>query len=128
LWFAGSVDDVCLQAHLAAAAVGVLPSTHASEALGIAMIEYLAAGLPAVCTELGTGTTFVNRDGETGFVVPPRDEGALASALARLLADPGLRARMGQAGRRRAQEVFSLDAMMQGVGAAYAEALAGARP
>lgn len=121
--FAGALSDDDLRAHLAAASVGVLPSTHPSEALGIAMIEYLAAGLPVVCTELGTGTTFVNRDGVTGWVVPPRDPDALAGALRGLSSDAGLRARFGAAGRARAREVFSLEAMMRGVGAAYADAL-----
>lgn len=122
--FAGAVDDGSLRTHLAAADVGVLPSTHASEALGIAMIEYLAAGLPVICTELGTGTTFVNRDGETGLVVPPGDPDALAAALRRLMGDAALRAQFGGAGRARARDVFSLEAMMRQLDAAYAAALA----
>ena len=121
--FAGAVSDAELHDHLAAADLGVLPSTHPSEALGIAMIEYLAAGLPVVCTELGTGTTFVNRDGETGLVVPPGDPDALAGALRRLMADAPMRKRFGAAGRLRAREVFSLAAMMQGVGEAYEAAI-----
>lgn len=122
--FAGAVSDEVLQAHLQAASLGVLPSTHPSEALGIAMIEYLAAGLPVVCTELGTGTTFVNRDGVTGWVVPPHDADALAGALRGLMADAALRGRFGAAGRVRARELFSLPAMMSGVDEAYAQALA----
>ncbi len=122
--FAGAVSDDVLHSHLGAAEVGVLPSTHPSEALGIAMIEYLAAGLPVVCTELGTGTTFVNRDGETGLVVPPGDPDALAGALRRLMDDPVRRARFGAAGRERARTVFSRAAMMRGVDAAYAFACA----
>lgn len=122
--FTGAIDDRGLHAHLAAADVGVLPSTHPSEALGIAMIEYLAAGLPVVCTELGTGTTFVNRDGETGLVVPPGDPDALAGALRRLMSDAPLRATLGAAGRARARDVFSCEAMMREVEIAYAQALA----
>jgi glycosyltransferase involved in cell wall biosynthesis len=121
--FAGSISDDDLRTHLAAAAVGVLPSTHPSEALGLAQIEYLAAGLPSVCTELGTGTSFVNRDGETGFVVTPGDPAELAAALSRLLEDEALSRRMGDAGRARAQEVFSSDAMVRGYQAAYEEAI-----
>jgi rhamnosyl/mannosyltransferase len=122
--FTGAIGDADLLAHLEAASVAVLPSTHPSEALGIAMIEALAAGLPAVCTELGTGTTFVNRDGETGLVVPPGDAPALAAALARLMDDAGLRARLGEGARHRAQAVFSAEAMMRGVAQAYAFAAA----
>ncbi|HEY6867384.1 MAG TPA: glycosyltransferase, partial [Candidatus Eisenbacteria bacterium] len=122
--FAGDVSDAALLDHLAAADVGVMPSTLPSEAWGMAMVEMLAAGLPVVCTELGTGTTFVNRDGETGLVVPPGDARALAGALNRLLGDPALARRFGAAGKRRATELFSTGAMMRGVEAAYRRALA----
>ena len=126
--FAGEVSDDDLLAHLAAADVGVMPSTLPSEAWGMSMVEMLAAGVPAVCTELGTGTTFVNRDGETGLVVPPGDAPALAAALSRLLGDEALRARLAAGARARARARFSRQAMMAGVGAAYARArAAGAR-
>jgi rhamnosyl/mannosyltransferase len=121
--FTGTIDDSALALHLAAADVGVLPSTHPSEALGLALVEYLAAGIPAICTELGTGTTFVNQDGETGLVVPPGDHPALAAALRTLLADEGLRHRLGAAGRERARRVFSREAMVRGYLAAYREAI-----
>jgi len=121
--FAGALDDDALAQHLAAAAIGVLPSTFPSEAYGLAMIEYLAAGMPAVCTELGTGTTFVNADGVTGLVVPSGDAPALAVALESLLDDPGRRASMGEAGRARVRELFTVEAMMKGLDALYREAL-----
>lgn len=121
--FAGSVSDEDLRAHLAAAAIGVLPSTQPSEAFGLAMVEYLAAGLPAVCTELGTGTTYVNAPGETGLAVPPGDPGALAAALSTLVADSGLRMRFGAAGRHRVQERFTTRAMMSGLEALYEETI-----
>jgi BirA family biotin operon repressor/biotin-[acetyl-CoA-carboxylase] ligase len=61
-------------------------------------------------------------DGETGIVVPSRDPVALRSALQRLLADPGLRRSLGAAGRERARERFSWDAVTDATLAAYAEA------
>jgi rhamnosyl/mannosyltransferase len=122
--FAGEVSDDELLAHLAAADVGVMPSTLPSEAWGMSMVEMLAAGVPAVCTELGTGTTFVNRDGETGLVVPPGDAAALAGALNRVLCDKELRARLAAGARARARALFSREAMMAGVRDAYARALA----
>jgi rhamnosyl/mannosyltransferase len=121
--FAGTVSDDDLIAHLAAADVGVLPSTLPSEAWGMAMVEMMAAGLPVVCTELGTGTTFVNRDDETGLVVAPGDPVALAAAINRVLEDEALRARLGAGASRRAQALFSREAMMAGVRRAYARAL-----
>ena len=121
--FAGTVSDDDLLAHLAAADLGVLPSTRPSEAWGMAMVEMMAAGLPVVCTELGTGTTFVNRDGESGRVVPPGDPAALAAAINGLLADEALRRRLAAGARARAHALFSREAMMAGVGEAYARAL-----
>jgi rhamnosyl/mannosyltransferase len=122
--WAGAVSDDDLLAHLAAADLGVMPSTLPSEAWGMAMVEMMAAGLPVVCTELGTGTTFVNRDGETGLVVPPGDAGALAAALNRLIDDDSLRHRLGEGARHRARTLFSCEAMMAGVREAYARARA----
>ena len=78
----------------------------------------MAAGLPVVGTELGTGTSYVNRDGVTGRVVPPHDPEALTSAISGLLADPALRGRMGDAARARATE-FDLDLMVDRVLALY---------
>ncbi len=90
------------------------------------MVEMMAAGLPVVCTELGTGTTFVNRDGETGLVVRPGDPGALAAAINSLLGDEALRARLGAGATRRVHAQFSREAMMAGVRRAYARALGSA--
>ena len=123
--FAGSVSDEELRDHLAAAAIGLLPSTTWAEAFGLSMVESMAAGLPVICTELGTGTSFVNLHGETGLVVPPNDAPALATAIRQLLADPALRARMGRAGRDRVRALFTTEAMMRGVDALYDEALRG---
>lgn len=130
--FAGAVSDEDLRAHLAAAAVGVLPSIHPSEAFGLSMVEYLASGIPAICTELGTGTTFVNAEGETGLVVPPGDPAALAAAIDTLMRDPEARRRMGEGGRARVRELFTTGAMMRGLDGVYRETLdraaANARP
>jgi rhamnosyl/mannosyltransferase len=101
----------------------VLPSSQPSEAYGLAMVEYLAAGMPAVCTELGTGTTFVNPPGVTGLAVPPSDPGALARALTELVNDPERRAAYGAAGRQRARELFTTQAMMRGLEALYHETI-----
>ena len=121
--FAGAVSDEVLHDHLAGASIGLLPSSAPTEAFGLAMVEYMAAGLPAICTELGTGTSFVNQHGQTGLVVPPREASALVSAVRRLLADPELRASMGRAGRERVRQLFTTEAMMRGMDALSAEAL-----
>ena len=121
--FAGAVSDEELHDHLAAAGVGILPSSDAAEAFGLAMVEYMASGLPVVSTELGTGTSFVYQDGVTGLVVRAGDPAAVAEGLGRLLASREQRERMGQAGRARVREHFTTAAMMRGMDALYAAAI-----
>jgi len=118
----GEVPDADLPALYHLADLFVLPASHPSEAFGLVQVEAMAAGLPVVCTELGTGTSYVNQDGITGRVVPPRDPGALTSAISDLLADPALRARMGAAAQARATE-FDLDLMVDRVLALYTDLL-----
>jgi glycosyltransferase involved in cell wall biosynthesis len=90
---------------LAGADVFVLSSD--SEGLPMSVLEAMAARLPVVASAVG-GVPEAVRDGETGTLVPPRDSAALAEALRRLVADPALRDRLGEAGRRRVEREFSL--------------------
>ncbi len=99
----------------------VLPASHPSEAFGLVQVEAMAAGLPVVCTELGTGTTYVNIDGVTGSVVPPHDSAALAAAINALIADPARRLALGQAARERVHREFALDVMVKRVLGLYQE-------
>ncbi|RRR73860.1 MAG: glycosyltransferase [Candidatus Viridilinea halotolerans] len=119
----GDQPDAELAAFYHAADVFVLPSVERSEAFGIVQIEAQAAGLPIVCTELGTGTSYITQHGRTGIVVPPDDVPALARALRVLLANPELAQAMGAAGRVRAHAEFSLERMLDRVEAVYAEAV-----
>jgi rhamnosyl/mannosyltransferase len=121
--FAGPVSDEELPAYVAAADVGVLPSTRVNEVFGLSQIEMMASGVPMIATELGTGTSFVNQHGESGLIVKPDDPAALADALNLLLADPTLRRRLGDGARERAHRLFTVEAMMKGVDAAYRVAL-----
>ncbi len=77
------------------------------EPFGLVVIEAMASGKPVVATAPG-GPSETVVSGETGFLVPPSDASAMAQALEVLLADPQKRMSMGEAGRRRAHEVFSL--------------------
>ena len=121
--FIGDVADADLPALYASADIFVLPSNARSEAFGLVLLEAMAAGLPCVTTELGTGTSYIVQDGLTGLVVPPRDPAALAAALQRLLDDPPLRRQMGQAGRARLLAEFTVARMVERVMAVYAECL-----
>jgi glycosyltransferase involved in cell wall biosynthesis len=84
----------------------VLPSI-LPEPFGLVVIEAMASGKPVVATAPG-GPSETVVDGETGFLVPPSDASAIARVLEVLLADHQKRISMGDAGRRRAREVFSL--------------------
>jgi glycosyltransferase involved in cell wall biosynthesis len=76
-----------------------------AEGLPISIVEAMAAGKPVVSTRV-RGCEDAVSDGVTGLLVPPRDPRALADAMARLLDDPDLRQRFGQAGRRMAAERY----------------------
>jgi rhamnosyl/mannosyltransferase len=121
--FLGRVSDAELIALYHACDIFVLPSIHRSESWGAVQIEAMACGKPVVCTELGTGTSFVNVDGVTGRVVPPRDPAALATAINALLEDEATRQAMGARARERAQQEFSLETMVDRLLAIYAEVL-----
>jgi len=121
--FAGRVPDAQLPAYYGACDIFVLPASERSEAFGLVQLEAMHSGLPVISTELGTGTSFVNKHMESGLVVPPKDPNSLAQAANRLITDHTLRAQLAAGAQARAQE-FSVDHMMQGIYAAYTEALA----
>lgn len=119
--FLGDVSDVELPNLYASADIFVLPANSRAEAFGTVILEAMAAGLPCVTTELGTGTSYVVQHEQTGLVVPPRDSAALRAALQRLLGDPVLRRQMGAAGRARALAEFTPQQLLQRVQAVYEE-------
>lgn len=119
----GRVSDADLAAAYQQADVFVLPALNRAEAFGTVLVEAMLSGLPCVTTEVGSGTSWVVVDGQTGLVVPPGSARALAGALLRLQTDPDLRAHLGQAGRQRALEHFTTDAMLAGLRAVYHEVL-----
>jgi glycosyltransferase involved in cell wall biosynthesis len=89
-----------------------------AEALGISLLEAMEASLPVVAARHG-GIPEAVEDGVTGLLVPERDTEALAEALARLAADPPLRARLGAAGRALVESRFDLAACADRLRAAY---------
>ena len=103
---------------LQASDVLLLPSL--DEGLPTVLLEAMACGVPVVATDCG-GVSEAFTDGVEGFLVPPRDAGALADALARLWRDPELRARMGEAGRATATSRFTLERQLGEFLALYRE-------
>jgi len=95
-----------------------------SEGLSFAVLEAMACGLPVVATDVGGNRELV-ADGATGLLVPPRDPLSLASALGRLLAEPGLGLAMGARGRTEVERSYDLAAAARRYVELY-ESLAGA--
>ncbi len=106
VFFAGQVMDV--PQRLEASDVFVLASLW--EGFPRSILEAMRASLPVVCSEVG-GVREAVVEGETGWIVPPRDPEALAKALRTFWEDPALGQRQGQAGRKRYEAEFTFDAM-----------------
>jgi glycosyltransferase involved in cell wall biosynthesis len=104
----------------------IMVSASRQEGLPMAILEGMASGLPMVATRVGEVPTVV-RDGVTGFVVEPGDAGALAEAMAKLLGDPALRWRFGEAGRETIEAEYSAARMTAEYLRVYEEAIAEAR-
>lgn len=115
--FAGQVSDAEKVTLLKRCRALVLPSHLRSEAYGMVLVEASMFCKPIVSCEIGTGTSFVNLHGETGFVVPPESPAALAYAMNDLLNDEALAEKFGRAARRRYEAQFSGPAL----GKAYAQ-------
>ncbi len=92
------------------------------EGFGLAIVEAMAAGVPVVASNAG-GPAEIIEDGKSGFLIPPGDSSAIETALRSLLAEPELKIRIGQQGRRRAQERYDMKRVVQKVEEVYARAL-----
>ncbi len=83
--------------------------------------EVMAAGVPVVGPKTG-GISETVVDGETGLLVVPGDPAAFAEATARLVGDPALRLRLGEAGRARVRECYLIDRQVERLASIYDEA------
>lgn len=118
--FAGAQDDI--RSHLEKADIFWMPSER--EGLGIACLEAMASGLPVVATAVG-GLREAVSDEETGFLVPPGNAEAFASRTAALLSDFALCRSFGTNGRRRVENLFSLDSTVSHYHESYEDLVRG---
>ncbi len=123
--FLGEVSDedkICL---LRLSRGFVFPSHLRSEAFGMSLLEAAMCARPMVSCEIGTGTSFINLDGVTGWNVPPQQPDALREALHKLGDQPELATEMGAQARRRFEAVFTAQRMALAYRQAYGEVIAG---
>jgi glycosyltransferase involved in cell wall biosynthesis len=99
-------------------ATDVLAVTSDNEGTAVTAIEAQAAGVSVVTTRVG-GMQSVVRDGETGFVVAPTDEGRFADALQEILSQPQLAKKFGTGGAEVARRQFGLDRLVGEIASLY---------
>lgn len=105
---------------LACCDIAVLASR--AEGFSNALLEYMAAGLPAVASDVG-GNREIIQDGTDGLLVAPQNPDQLANAIMRLLENPDEAARLAQAGQARVRRDFSFERLIANVDAMYSELL-----
>jgi glycosyltransferase involved in cell wall biosynthesis len=119
--FVSGVSERELVDLFGSAEVAVVPSLY--EGFSLPAIEVMACATPLVATTAGALPEVVGPDGETALHVPPGDPEAIAAAVARLLDDPALAARIGAAGRARVVDRFTWRAVAEQTVAWYAAVL-----
>ena len=102
---------------LASAEVACVPSLY--EGFSLPAVEAMSCATPLVATRAGAIPEVVGTGEEAAMLVPPRDSGALAQAIERLLDDAELRSRLGEGGRRRVEERYSWAAVAAKTAAHY---------
>ncbi len=109
--FLGRLDEADKYALLSLCDGFVFPSHLRSEAYGMSLVEAAMMSKPMICCEIGTGTSFINVNEETGLVVPPESSADIANAINRLSRSPEEASRFGRMARRRYEEFLTADRM-----------------
>lgn len=117
--FLGNIPEKELPKYYAGCSVFALPSTERSEAFGIVQLEAMASGKPVISTLLDTGVPWVNEDGITGIIVPPKDHLALRESINKLLKDDILRKQLGENARKRVECEFTKELMLNRIANTY---------
>jgi glycosyltransferase involved in cell wall biosynthesis len=110
--FLGVLQGTEKDRRFAACDIFCFPSYFEAESFGLVLVEAMQFAKPVVSTTW-RGIPSVVEEGVNGFLVPVRDTGAVAARLLQLAQDPGLRSRMGQAGRRIFEQRFTLEAFQR---------------
>jgi glycosyltransferase involved in cell wall biosynthesis len=105
--FLGALSEADKMAVLQLAYAFVFPSHLRSEAFGVSLLEAAMLGKPMISCDISTGTTYVNKDQETGLVCQPENPLALSQAMTRLWENPEQTQAMGFRAQQRQQELFT---------------------
>jgi glycosyltransferase involved in cell wall biosynthesis len=119
IFFVGALPDSDKAALMKLCFALVFPSHLRSEAFGITLLEGAMYGKPLISCEIGTGTTYINIEGETGYVAIPGDSSSLASAMIKLWDDPLEAARLGKNALKRYNDYFNADDMVRSYSEIY---------
>jgi rhamnosyl/mannosyltransferase len=111
LVFLGQLSEVDKVAIINLSYAIVFPSNLRSEAFGISLLEGAMYGKPMISSEIGTGTSFININNETGLVVTPNSPSALSDAMFRLWNSPELAQKMGHKASERFANLFTAKQM-----------------
>jgi rhamnosyl/mannosyltransferase len=122
--FVGAVEDLDKVALLELCYAVAFPSHLRSEAFGISLLEGAMFGKPMISSEIGTGTSYINIDQQTGLVVPPSDPAALRAAMRTLWDDPARARAMGVRAQARYHELFTSEQMAGSYTELYRELVA----
>jgi O-antigen biosynthesis rhamnosyltransferase len=122
--FLGALSDEDKVALLDLAVGAVFPSHLRAEAFGIFLLEAAMFAKPLISSEIGTGTSYVNIDGETGIVVNPSDPSGLRRVMDFIWTHPDEAARLGKNSRLRYETFFTAQAMAKGYQSLYRSIIA----
>jgi len=123
IYFLGAVPDEDKVALLQLCYAVAFPSHLRSEAFGISLLEGAMYGKPMISSEIGTGTSYINVNGEAGIVVPPSDPAAFREAMRFLWDNPDIAAEMGKQAEQRYWELFTAERMTASYADLYKELL-----
>jgi rhamnosyl/mannosyltransferase len=122
--FLGALPDADKVALLQLCYAVAFPSHLRSEAFGISLLEGAMYGKPMISSEIGTGTSYININGETGLVVPASNPAAFREAMHFLWNNPVIATEMGKRAEKRYWELFTADHMTTSYAKLYSKLLA----
>jgi len=124
VFFVGQISDEEKDALIELSKAIVLPSIQRSEAFGVTLLEGSMYGKPLISTELGTGTSYINQNGLTGYVIPPKDHLELQRVMIKIKSDDVLAAQLGANSRRWYESQFTGEKMGEQYSLLYSKILA----